>query len=202
MIIDEGSIVQVEAICRDHYPLVEVIPFETSKGRHRHYRQRGLPRADSRTSSVPSSAANWRITAARSSGRSTLPIRWTASSRPFTTFLAEGADLITVTGGMSVDPDDVTPGGNQGLGRSGGDLWRSHAPRRHVHAGLHRGGRRCWVCRAASCTIAPASLTWFCPGCSPARHIVRRDMSDWPMAGLCVHCKECRYPDCGFGKGA
>ena len=36
--IDEGSIVQVEAICREHYPLIEVRPFGP-KGRHRRYRQ-------------------------------------------------------------------------------------------------------------------------------------------------------------------
>ena len=29
----------------------------------------------------------------------------------------------------------------------------------------------------------------------------RRDFVKLAHGGLCVHCQECKYPDCGFGKG-
>jgi hypothetical protein len=32
--------------------------------------------------------------------------------------------------------------------------------------------------------------------------IERRDLVKLAHGGLCVHCRECKYPDCGFGKGA
>jgi len=32
--------------------------------------------------------------------------------------------------------------------------------------------------------------------------ITRKDIVRLAHGGLCVHCKECRHPDCGFGKGA
>jgi molybdopterin biosynthesis enzyme len=31
--------------------------------------------------------------------------------------------------------------------------------------------------------------------------LTRRDFVHLAHGGLCVHCSECRYPDCGFGKG-
>ncbi|RYD01594.1 hypothetical protein N752_28885 [Desulforamulus aquiferis] len=30
--------------------------------------------------------------------------------------------------------------------------------------------------------------------------ITRKDIVALGHGGLCVNCKECRYPDCGFGK--
>ena len=47
-----------------------------------------------------------------------------------------GADVILVSGGMSVDPDDKTPGGNSAQRRDGGDPWISNFARLDVFDGL------------------------------------------------------------------
>ena len=54
--------------------------------------------------------------------------------------IADGAGLVLVSGGMSVDPDDVTP---QGIALAGADyrgLRGAHSPRGDVHAGLPSRG--------------------------------------------------------------
>ena len=50
-----------------------------------------------------------------------------------------GAEIILCTGGMSVDPDDNTPGGIKQSGAEDRHLRRPGAARRHVPAGLLRG---------------------------------------------------------------
>ena len=52
-------------------------------------------------------------------------------------FLDRGAEMITVTGGMSVDPDDVTPGGIRSAGGRVVSYGAPVLPGGHVHAGLH-----------------------------------------------------------------
>jgi hypothetical protein len=32
--------------------------------------------------------------------------------------------------------------------------------------------------------------------------MTRKDFVKLAHGGLCVQCEQCRYPDCGFGKGA
>ena len=47
-------------------------------------------------------------------------------------------------------------------------------------------------------SIFDVVLPWLLAG----EEITRRDIVAMAHGGLCVHCKECRYPDCGFAKGA
>jgi molybdenum cofactor synthesis domain-containing protein len=117
------------------------------------------------------------------------------------TLLQEGAEMILTTGGMSVDPDDVTP------------------------AGIRAAGGRVVVYGAPVLPGSMAMLTYIgdvpifgLPGCvmyhkttifdliAPrilaGEELSRKDISRFAHGGLCNVCDPCRYPDCAFGKGS
>jgi molybdenum cofactor synthesis domain-containing protein len=112
----------------------------------------------------------------------------------------KGADLIAVTGGMSVDPDDVTP---EGIKKTGAEIITYGAP---VLPGA-------MFLLAYLGTIPIVGL----PGCvmyhkisifdliypliQAGEFLDRKDIIKLAHGGLCSNCAECRYPNCGFGKG-
>jgi len=115
--------------------------------------------------------------------------------------IADGAELVLVTGGMSVDPDDVTP---SGIRKSGAEV---------VFYGV---------------TVLPGSMFMLAyhgdiavcgiPGCVMFNGITSLDLvlpllfagerlnRSWAVSlghgGLCLECPECHYPVCAFGKGS
>lgn len=114
--------------------------------------------------------------------------------------VAEGADMVVVTGGMSVDPDDQTP------------------------AGIRAAGARVVV---YGTPVLPGSMFMLAylgevpvlglPGCVMYHRasifdlvvprllaglpVTREDIVALGHGGLCLGCGECRYPACPFGKG-
>jgi molybdenum cofactor synthesis domain-containing protein len=114
--------------------------------------------------------------------------------------LAEGAELILVTGGMSVDPDDLTPAA---IRAAGGRVEVYGAP---VLPGsmfmlAHIG--RVPVCGLPGCvmyhrtTIADLLL----PRILAGEEVSRSEIARLGHGGLCLECKPCRHPSCAFGKG-
>jgi molybdenum cofactor synthesis domain-containing protein len=82
--------------------------------------------------------------------------------------LDRGCDLLMLSGGMSVDPDDVT---RQGI-RSAG------ATEMHYGASVLPGAMlwamcRCWGCRPAGCFTALPCWIWCCPGFWPVKKSAR-----------------------------
>lgn len=71
-------------------------------------------------------------------------------------------DMILCTGGMSVDPDDSTPGA---IKQSGADIVTYGAPvlpGAMFLLGYYADGRPVMGLPAASCTPRPPFLIWFC----------------------------------------
>jgi len=108
--------------------------------------------------------------------------------------------LITVTGGMSVDPDDVTPAG---IRAAGGRVVTYGVPMlpgamfmlAYIGQAAVLGLPGCVMYHGAS--IFDVIL----PRVVAGEALERRDFIKLAHGGLCVHCQECKYPDCGFGKG-
>jgi molybdenum cofactor synthesis domain-containing protein len=113
--------------------------------------------------------------------------------------IAEGAECIATSGGMSVDPDDVTP---EGIRRAGGEIVTYGAP---VLPGAMFllsfldgvpivGLPGCVMYHASTIfdLIVPRLLAGEKPG--------KQDFAKLGHGGLCLGCDVCRYPDCGFGK--
>lgn len=115
--------------------------------------------------------------------------------------LAHGVDMVLCTGGMSVDPDDRTP---LAIKNSGVDIVTYGAP---VLPGAMflvsytKDGRP--VLGLPGC-IMYARRTIFdlaLPRILADLRITKEYMSSLGNGGLCLNCKECTFPNCGFGKG-
>lgn len=113
--------------------------------------------------------------------------------------LAEGADFIVTSGGMSVDPDDVTRLGIAEVGAE--DI---------VYGTPVLPGAMFLVARIGDVSVLglPAcgmfhNITVFdlvLPRILTGERIGRREIAEMGHGGLCRTCKRCQYPVCNFGK--
>lgn len=118
-------------------------------------------------------------------------------------FADAGADLIICTGGMSVDPDDRTPGG---IRDTGAKIITYGAPvlpgAMLLVAYLERNGRSIPVLGLPGCVMY-AKRTVFdliLPRVMADDEIKAEEIARLGEGGLCLNCPVCTFPNCGFGK--
>ena len=115
--------------------------------------------------------------------------------------LAEGADMILCTGGMSVDPDDKTP---LAIRNVCGEVVTYGAP---VLPGAmfllaYYGDSRIPVMGLPGCVMY-AKRTIFdlvLPRIMTGEILCKADFDRLGEGGLCLDCPVCTFPNCGFGK--
>lgn len=110
-------------------------------------------------------------------------------------------DLILCTGGMSVDPDDNTPGAIKESGASIVTYGAPVLPGAMFLLGYYDDGTP--VMGLPGCVMY-AGATIFdlvLPRVIADVPVTRADIARLGNGGLCLSCKECRYPVCPFGKG-
>jgi hypothetical protein len=111
-----------------------------------------------------------------------------------------GVDLILCTGGMSVDPDDNTPGA---VKRSGAEITAYGAPvlpGAMFLLGYYEDGTP--VMGLPGCVMY-ARRTIFdlvLPRIAAGVPVTREEIAAMGEGGLCLGCEICTYPNCGFGK--
>jgi hypothetical protein len=113
--------------------------------------------------------------------------------------IASGTDLIITTGGMSVDPDDVTRFAIRNIGV---DELHYGSPVLPGAMFLIAYLGDIPVIGIPACGMY-ASITIFdliLPRILAGERIGRKEMAELGHGGLCLKCKECRYPVCPFGK--
>ena len=113
----------------------------------------------------------------------------------------KGVDLILCTGGMSVDPDDRTPGAIRDAGVEVVSYGAPVLPGAMFLMGYFPDGTP--VMGLPGCVMS-AKATIFdllLPRVAAGVAIDRAAISDMGHGGLCLGCGECRYPICPFGKG-
>jgi molybdopterin biosynthesis enzyme len=121
-------------------------------------------------------------------------------AREIRRFLSEGADLLLITGGMSVDPDDVT---RQAVVDAGGTDILYGAPILPGAMFMIATIDSVPVLGVPACglyheiTILDLVLHRVLAG----ERLTRTDIAALGHGGLCLHCGECHYPRCPFGKG-
>ena len=115
----------------------------------------------------------------------------------------KGAEMILVTGGMSVDPDDRTPAA---IKETGARIVSYGAPvlpgAMLLLAYLGRGGREIPVMGLPGC-IMYAKRTVFdlvLPRVLAGDGITKEDLASYGQGGLCLSCDVCTFPHCGFGR--
>ena len=111
-----------------------------------------------------------------------------------------GAELVLCTGGMSVDPDDNTPGA---IRRSGAEIVAYGAPvlpGAMFLLGYYADGTV--VCGLPGCVMYAGATVFdlVLPRIAAGLRVERKDLIALGEGGLCLGCPECHYPICPFGK--
>ena len=112
----------------------------------------------------------------------------------------KGLDLILCTGGMSVDPDDRTPGAIKATGAEIICYGAPVLPGAMFLLGYFADGVP--IAGLPGCVMY-AKATIFdllLPRIAAGVRISRPEIKSLGHGGLCLSCKECRYPVCPFGK--
>ena len=111
-----------------------------------------------------------------------------------------GAELIAVTGGMSVDPDDRTPAG---IRQAGVKVETYGAPVLPGAMFLLGYLEEVPVVGLPGCVMYHGTSVFdlVVPRLLAGEHVTIRDIKKLGHGGLCRNCAVCTYPNCGFGKG-
>lgn len=112
----------------------------------------------------------------------------------------EGAEFIACTGGMSVDPDDVTP---LGIRKTGAIIVSYGAPTLPGSMFMLAYKNNIPIVGLPGCVMY-SKRTIFdltVPRLVAGEKLTREDMIRLGHGGLCSSCEICTFPNCGFGKG-
>ncbi|TEB04567.1 bifunctional molybdenum cofactor biosynthesis protein MoaC/MogA [Pelotomaculum schinkii] len=114
---------------------------------------------------------------------------------------SEGADIIFVTGGMSVDPDDVTPNAIR-LAGARVEKYGAAALPGAMFMLAYLGDVPIMGVPACGMFFKITVVDLILPRLLAGERVTRRDIVALACGGLCRACPECRYPNCTFGKGS
>ncbi len=119
-------------------------------------------------------------------------------------YIEQGADIVVCTGGMSVDPDDCTPGA---VKATGAEIITYGAPvlpgAMLLVAYYDYNGKKVPILGLPGCVMY-AKRTIFdliLPRIMADENLEKSDIDRLGQGGLCLNCEICTYPNCGFGKG-
>lgn len=120
-------------------------------------------------------------------------------SRKVREYLEKDTDLIITTGGMSVDPDDVTRAGIEDAGFDQVHYSSAVLPGAMFLLGYKdkaavMGVPACGLFHRTTIfdLILPRVMAGETPG--------KEDLARLCHGGMCLNCPSCRFPDCSFGK--
>lgn len=197
--VPEARLAELETLARQHGPLLRVVPFrpmkigvvttggEVFRGRV----------ADAFTPVLRQKFAAW---GSELVFTALTPDEPEATAAAIGKALAAGAEMVAVTGGMSVDPDDKTPAAIRSVCDTVVTYGAPVFPGAMFMLGYRgeapiMGLPGCVMYRRASLfdLIVPRLLA--------GQRLVKRDFTRLAHGGLCPQCSDCHYPNCMFGRG-
>ena len=115
-------------------------------------------------------------------------------------FKEKGVDLILCTGGMSVDPDDRTPGAIKATGAEIVSYGAPVLPGAMFLLGYFADGTP--ILGLPGCVMYAKATVFdlMLPRIAAGVRVGRADLKALGHGGLCLGCSECHYPICPFGK--
>jgi hypothetical protein len=122
-------------------------------------------------------------------------------SRSIRYHIDSGCDLLLLTGGMSVDPDDVT---RHGIGMAGADElhYGAAALPGAMFLMAYLGDVPLLGIPACALHHRITVLDLVLPRILTGEKIGKKELAFLGHGGLCRDCSECMYPNCPFGKGS
>lgn len=115
-------------------------------------------------------------------------------------YIRKDAQIVITTGGLSVDPDDIT---KEAIEATGARVVTYGAPLFPGAMFLVARLKKKYIIGAPACvyysdrTVLDVVLPWI----RADRKITVNDIRRLAYGGLCLHCPQCHYPNCVFGKG-
>lgn len=114
--------------------------------------------------------------------------------------LQAGADLLITSGGMSVDPDDVTRFAVRDIGAADVSYGAAVLPGSMFQIAYVSGLVPVLGVPACAMYHNTTVLDLVLPRVLAGERIGRMELAELGHGGLCLNCKECTYPVCPFGK--
>lgn len=114
-------------------------------------------------------------------------------------FINDGAELICCTGGMSVDPDDVTP---TAIKECGGELVTYGSPILPGAMFLLAYYGEVPIMGIPGCAMYNKTTVFdvILPRLLVNERLSKADIAAYGHGGLCMQCDTCTYPACNFAK--
>lgn len=200
LVAPEETIRSVEAVGRDHRPVVEIRPFLSrsvgivttgSEIYHGRIQDQFGPVLRKKYAEL---------------GCPVIGQEFVSDDREMTAaairkFVAEGAEMVAVTGGMSVDPDDQTPAG---IRAAGAEVVAYGSPIFPGAMFLLAYIGDVPVLGLPGCVMYYRASVFdlVVPRILAGDRISPMDIAAMGHGGFCASCEACRYPRCGFGKGS
>ena len=114
-------------------------------------------------------------------------------------YLKDGADILIFTGGMSVDPDDLTP---TAIRRLGAEIITHGVPAQpgNMTLAAYLGKVAILGIPGAAISLPTTMFDVLLPQIFADLKFTKEDLVRLGDGGLCQLCKECRWPNCTFGR--
>lgn len=114
-------------------------------------------------------------------------------------FKDQGADVVVTSGGMSVDPDDVTPDAIRAAGAAVVSYGTPVLPGAMFMLAYLDGMA---VLGMPACGMFAKTTVFdlIFPRVLAGERLTKADIAALGYGGLCVSCRECGWPQCPFGK--
>jgi hypothetical protein len=198
LVVGEQEVLEAEKLCRKAFPLVEVKPFRPLRV--------GMVTTGSEVYSGRVKDAFGPVVTKKFEelGSTIIGQELTSDDVNMTvcaikSLIRDGGEMIVVTGGMSVDPDDRTP---VAIKAAGGNVVTYGAPTFPGAMFLLAYIGDIPVAGLPGCVMYHKASIFdlVIPRLLAGETITRQDIEKMGHGGFCSGCSECRYPVCGFGK--
>ncbi|ABZ85169.1 molybdopterin biosynthesis protein, putative [Heliomicrobium modesticaldum Ice1] len=199
LVVPEQTVLDAEILCQTMGKIIEVVPYQALKAGivvtggevyHKRIKDTFGPVLREKLQSY---------------GASVFPVAYAPDdagviAEQIDLLAGQGAELILVSGGMSVDPDDVTP---QGIRLSGAKVEKYGAPVLPGAMFLLAYKEEIPIIGMPACGMyfRITVLDLILPRLFAGEKLRRADIIALAHGGLCWNCSECRYPRCSFGQG-
>lgn len=113
--------------------------------------------------------------------------------------LEKGADFLIFTGGMSVDPDDLTP---TAIRKLGAEIISHGVPSQPGNMTLvaYLGDTPVLGVPGAAISMPTTIFDVLLPAIYAGEKITKKDLINLGEGGLCQQCRPCHFPNCTFGR--
>ena len=198
LLIRESQIQKVEEICRKSALVLEIIPFVKKKVG---ILVTGSEIFENRIKDQSAQTVTEKVEALGSKviRKKIVPDDPLRIAEEIRRMKSAGCQVIVTTGGLSVDPDDVTLAG---IRKSGARVVFYGVPVLPGSMSVLAHLGKTTILGAPACVVhdPTTALDLFLPRVLADDPVSSNDIPPMGHGGLCLKCRECRYPICPFGK--